>query len=114
MTHYIPTDHSQTWTGSAGGSYKWNGTLYSADMIFGSGLRSGFANLSTVPPYAQVNLGVSHAFQWSPTEKPLTVRVSVVNLFNSTYVIRNGSGIGVFAPQYGPRFGAFLSLSQAL
>jgi outer membrane receptor protein involved in Fe transport len=114
QTHWIPTDHSQTWTGSGGASYLWDGTRYSLDMIFGSGLRSGFANLSTVPPYLQVNLGVSHSFRWSPTLKPLTVSFSVVNALNSVYVIRNGTGIGVFAPQYGPRFGAYLTLSQAL
>jgi outer membrane receptor protein involved in Fe transport len=112
--HYIPTDHSQTWTGSAGASYAYYGTLFTADMIFGSGLRSGFANLTTVPPYSQINLGVSHAFKWSPNAKPLTVRFSIVNLLDSTYVIRNGTGIGVFAPQYGPRRGFYLSLSQAL
>ena len=114
MTHYIPTDHSQTWTGSAGASYAFAGTNYSTDMIFGSGLRSGFANLSTVPAYAQINLGVWHAFTWSPTAKPLTVRFSVINVLDSIYVIRDGTGIGVFAPQYGPRRGFYLSLSQAL
>jgi hypothetical protein len=30
------------------------------------------------------------------------------------YELRDGSGIGVFAPQYGPRRGYFLSLSQKL
>ncbi len=110
----IPTDHSQTWTGSAGASYLLMGTRLSADMIFGSGLRSGFANLESVPAYAQVNLGLSHAFKWSPSYKPLTVRFDIVNLFDSTYVIRDGSGIGVFAPQYGPRRGFFVGLSQAL
>ena len=113
-THYIPTDHSQTWTGSAGANYRWNSWLFSADVIAGSGLRNGFANLSTVPAYAQFNVGVSRSFKWSSNEKPLTVRVSIVNLFNSTYVIRDGSGIGVFAPQFGPRFGTYLTLSQAL
>ena len=113
-THYIPTDHSQTWTGSAGAAYLWWGTRFSADMIFGSGLRSGFANLSTVPPYDQINLGISRAFKWSPNEKPLTVSFDVVNLLDSVYVIRDGSGIGVFAPQYGPRRGFFLSLRQAI
>ncbi len=58
QNHYIPTDHSQTWTGSAGASYLWNGTRFSADLIFGSGLRDGFANLTTVPAYAQVNVGL--------------------------------------------------------
>jgi outer membrane receptor protein involved in Fe transport len=35
-SHYIYTDHAQTWTGSAGVSYLWNGTRYSADVIYGS------------------------------------------------------------------------------
>jgi outer membrane receptor protein involved in Fe transport len=114
MTHYIPTDHSQTWTGSAGASYRWMGTLFSTDMFFGSGLRSGFANLSTVPAYAQVNFGVSHDFKWAANEKPLTVRFDVINAFDSIYEIRDGSGIGVFAPQYGPRRGFYFSLRQAI
>lgn len=113
-TNYIPTDHSQTWTGSAGASYLWYGARFSADMIFGSGLRDGFANSGTVPPYTQINLGVSHEFQWSPNYKPLTVRFDIVNALDSIYVIRDGTGIGVFAPQYGPRRGFFLGLSQAL
>jgi hypothetical protein len=29
----------------------------------------------------------------------MTVRFDVVNLFDTVYFIRNGSGIGVFAPQ---------------
>jgi outer membrane receptor protein involved in Fe transport len=48
--HYIYTDHAQTITGSAGASYKWEGTRISVDMIYGSGLRSGFANTEHVPP----------------------------------------------------------------
>ena len=113
-THYIPTDHSQTWTGSAGGSYLWNGTRFSADMFFGSGLRMGFANLSTVPAYAQVNVGLSHEFKWLDDAKPTTLRFDVVNLLDSVYEIRSGSGIGVFAPQYGPRRGFFFGISQKL
>ena len=31
--------------------------------IFGSGLRTGFANTDHVPPYTQVNLGISHDFR---------------------------------------------------
>jgi TonB dependent receptor len=112
--HYIPTDHSQTWTGSAGANYVWWGARFSADMIFGSGLRSGFANLQTVPAYAQINVGVSRPFKWSENQKPLTVSFSIVNLLDSSYFIRNGTGIGVFAPQYGPRLGFYAGLSQAL
>ena len=37
-----------------------------------------------------------------PDGKPLTVRFDVVNMFDTIYQIRNGTGIGVFAPQYRP------------
>jgi len=114
-THYIYTDHAQLWTGSAGMSYLWEGTRYSADMIYGSGLRNGFANIGTVPPYTQFNLGVSHEFASPvPGLKPLTVRFDIVNVFDTIYEIRDGTGIGVFAPQFGPRCGYFVGLSQQL
>ncbi len=120
QTHYVYTDHAQTWTGSAGASYLFTqtdflkGTRISADLIYGSGLRNGFANTGTVSPYAQVNVGLSHEFpkdQISPFG-PLTIRFDVVNLLDHIYEIRDGSGIGVFAPQYGPRRGFFAGLSQ--
>jgi outer membrane receptor protein involved in Fe transport len=112
-THYIYTDHAQLWTGSAGLSYLWQGTRFSADMIYGSGLRAGFANTDHVPAYTQVNLGVSHEFAPpAPGLKPLTLRFDIVNVFDEIYQIRDGSGIGVFAPQFGPRRGYFLGLSQ--
>jgi outer membrane receptor protein involved in Fe transport len=110
-TNYIYTDHAQTWTGSAGASYRWLGTLVSADLIYGSGLRSGFANTDHVAPYTQVNLGLSHEFS-TPWGKPVTLRFDVVNLLDYPYVIRSGSGVGVFAPQYGPRRGFFAGLKQ--
>ena len=50
----------------------------------------------------------------SPDRTPLTVRFTVVNVLDTVYEIRDGTGIGVFAPQYGPRRGFFVSLSQAL
>ena len=111
QSHFIYTDHCQFLTGSAGLSYLWNGTRFSADMFYGSGLRSGDANISHVQPYAQFNVGITHEFQgWNM--KPLTLRFDVVNVFDTLYQIRSGTGIGVFAPQYGPRRGFFGGLSQ--
>ena len=115
---YVYTDHAQLLTASVGGSYLWNGTKFSADMIFGSGLRAdganGIPNGSTVPSYTQVNLGVSHDFNWVSATKPTTLRFDVVNLFDNIYEIRDGSGIGVFAPQFGPRRGFYFGISQKL
>ncbi len=113
-SHYVYTDHAQLLTASVGGSYLWNGTKLSADMIYGSGLRAGFANTDTVPSYAQVNLGIAHEFNWLSAAKPTTLRFDIVNLFDSIYEIRDGSGIGVFAPQYGPRRGFYFGISQKL
>jgi outer membrane receptor protein involved in Fe transport len=113
-SHYIYTDHAQVLTGSAGASYLWNGTRFSASMIYGSGLRSGFANTEHLPSYTQVNVGLSHDFNIVAPNKPTTVRFDVVNLFDKIYEIRDGSGIGVFAPQFGPRRGFFVGISQKL
>ena len=84
QTHWVFTDHTQ-WTGSAGGTYQFCsrparpdecdvygcrtphtlcGIRFSGDMIYGSGLRDGDANISTVPPYTQFNVGVAREFLW--------------------------------------------------
>jgi len=100
-------------TASAGASYLWQGTRFSADLIYGSGLRTtvNTPNDSHVPGYTQVNLGMSRDIQIAD-RKPLTVRFDVVNVFDTIYEIRDGSGIGVFAPQFGPRRGFYVGLSQ--
>jgi outer membrane receptor protein involved in Fe transport len=113
-THYIYTDHAQVLTASGGASYLWNGTRFSASMIYGSGLRSGFANTDHLPSYTQVNVGLSHEFKFPGWTKPTTVRFDVVNLFDKIYEIRDGSGIGVFAPQFGPRRGFYVGISQKI
>ncbi len=66
-----------------------------------------------LPFYTQVNLGVSHDFITPASTKPLTVRFDVVNVFDSIYEIRDGSGIGVFAPQYRPRRGFFVGYRRS-
>ncbi|MGH8151055.1 MAG: TonB-dependent receptor [Steroidobacteraceae bacterium] len=115
--NYIHLDHEERVSGSGGVSYTRWGTRLSADAIFGTGLRddlllpSGFAipNGDHTPSYTQVNLGASHAFIIDGSG-PLTVRLDVINLFDKIYQIRSGTGIGVFAPQYGARRGVFAGL----
>lgn len=110
--NYIPTDHDQLVTVSGGAAYRVWDTLFSTNVLYGSGLRNGFANLGTVSPHAVVNLGLAHDFQLSPTLKPTTFRITVVNVGDIAYAIRDGSGIGVFQAQYGSRRGFFAGLSQ--
>ena len=119
--NYIHLDHEQRVTASAGASYQWHHTRFSADMLFGTGLRadltlpdgSSIPNGDHLPTYLQINLGASHAFQFSGTGA-LTVRFDVINAFDRIYEIRNGTGVGVGAPQFGPRRGLFAGLSKEL
>jgi len=111
-SHYIYTDDAQETSASAGAAYHWQTVFANIDAMYGSGLRTGFANLEHVPGYVQVNAALGRDFEPWRGEKPLTVRLSVVNLLDRTYLLRSGTGIGEFAPQYGPRRGFFLELKQ--
>ncbi len=127
-SHWIYTDHTQKATGSAGVAYEfcgrsatdtefWRspcGTKLSGDMIYGYGLRSGDANIDHVPPYTQFNVGIAREFLLPNDPKPVTIRFDIVNLFDTVYEIRSGTGIGVFAPQYGPRRGYFIGISKKI
>jgi outer membrane receptor protein involved in Fe transport len=56
------------------------------------------------------NVGLSHTFNL-PEYGKIQVRFDITNLFNNAYELRTGSGIGVFAPQFGPRRGFFGGVS---
>ena len=114
LNHYHYTDDMQRMSGSAGASYRWYDTLFTTSMLYGSGLRSGFANIDHTTPYAIVNVGITHDVRWAPDAKPTTFRFDVVNLLDQVYELRDGSGIGVFAPQFGARRGYFMGVSQKL
>jgi hypothetical protein len=122
--HLIHLDHEQYLSASAGASYNWDGTRFSADLLYGSGLRknlllppgSPFASIPNgahVPGYTQVNLGVSHDFDLGHAGD-LTARFDMINVFDTKYEIRNGTGVGVGAPQWGPRRGLFFGLSKSI
>ena len=100
--HYVFLDHDQTFSASTGAEYRWQGFTFSVDGIYGSGLRSGFANTRNLPYYIQVDAGITKRFVLA-TMGAMEARLTVVNLNDHIYQIRNGTGIGVFAAQYGPR-----------
>jgi TonB dependent receptor/Carboxypeptidase regulatory-like domain/TonB-dependent Receptor Plug Domain len=106
QNHYIHTDHDQLITASAGASYRWMplGTLTSFDFLDGSGLRRTVhhPNDATVKPYQTANVGIAQPFTLPGIGK-MEARFDVFNLWDEQYVIRNGTGVGVFAKQFGPR-----------
>jgi outer membrane receptor protein involved in Fe transport len=108
--HWISLDDNQVLTSSAGVSYRLWGFSLMVDGIWGNGYHFGFANLDTQDPYVQVNAAIAHNL-WLPKIGDVEARISVVNLFDHVYLIRQGSGIGVFSPQYGPRRALYFTLA---
>ena len=114
QSKFVRTDHDQLITGSAGASYRaWAGGNISSTLIYGSGLRRGFANSDSGTPYVTVNLGVSQEFTLANGAR-WTARLDVLNLLDRSFQLRDGTGIGVGAPQFGMRRGVFAGLSRAL
>ncbi|WP_309606767.1 TonB-dependent receptor domain-containing protein [Phenylobacterium sp.] len=113
--HFIYLDHDQTYTLSGGASYRLGSTRFSTDVLCGSGLRrtpdGAPPNSGHLPGYIQVNLSIAHDFELPGG--PLTVRADLINALDEKYQIRDGSGVGVGAPQYGPRRGLFVGLTKA-
>ncbi|HLJ64689.1 MAG TPA: TonB-dependent receptor [Stellaceae bacterium] len=113
--HFIHTDHDQSLTASASISYLWAGTRFSLEMIAGSGLRNtplgASPNDGSLPTYTQINFGVSHRFEEAPGG-PLAIRLDLINGLDTIYKIRDGTGVGVGAPQFGPRRTLFAGIRK--
>jgi outer membrane receptor protein involved in Fe transport len=117
-SNWIFADHNQSWTGSAGAAYVFNmesdwATRVSADVLYGNGLRTSVVtpNDTALPPYATLNLSVTQKLPISAS-KGTQVRFDAVNVTDGSYQLRNGTGVGVGAPQFGMRRAFFVTLSQ--
>jgi outer membrane receptor protein involved in Fe transport len=112
-SNWVNVDHEQALTISSGASYVLPGGVHlNGDLLFASGLRNGFANTTSLPCYTVLNLGASQKFKLAGFGD-FEGRLVVNNVFDRVYEIRDGSGIGVFAPQFGPRRGIFIGLSKS-
>ena len=112
--HYIALDHDQKLTSSGGANYALSDhTSVGANYLFGSGLRKdgSVPNGASLPAYFQLNLNVAHDFTFQRFGK-LHTQLALLNALDRTYALRDGSGIGVGAPQFGPRRGVYLNLQK--
>jgi len=92
-------DHDQSYTASAGVSYLFKGTNFALDALYGSGLAREVGHM---PSYFQANFSVARDLNLPIIEK-VNLKFATINLFDQTYQLRDGTGIGVAASQYGPR-----------
>lgn len=109
--HYVYLDHDQRLSGSAGLSYDLDGTVLGTTATYGSGLRKDFANTGKLPPYLQIDLSATHTLQLG-SFGPLDLRTALLNVTDRKYELRDGSGIGVGAPQYGPRRAIYFGIAK--
>jgi outer membrane receptor protein involved in Fe transport len=114
--NYVYLDHNQTYTLSGGAHYKFADSEVSTDFIYGSGLRNtpvgGAPNSSALPGYTTVNAALTHQWKEASTGS-IEGRLAVINLFDKSYLLRDGTGIGVGAPQYGARRTLYVGLSKS-
>jgi len=101
--HFIVLDHQPIIGISAGANYTWKPYTFSVDALYSSGLRGGFADTDHLPAVFQVNLSAQRSFK-VPYLGELTNRITILNLFDRTNLIRPPEGIGIFQSAYGPRF----------
>jgi len=90
-------------------------TRFAVDLTAGSGLRTtlpgGPPNGAALPGYQQVNLSIVQPID-TGLYKGLEFRFDVINLLDQVYRIRSGTGLGVFAPQFGARRTFLAGLTQ--
>jgi outer membrane receptor protein involved in Fe transport len=104
-TNQMQLDHQGRFTGSGGVSYTLlkNFRVHS-DFLYGSGLRAGFGNQEELKPYCPVNLGVEYSWNLrAACIRQLKLRFDCLNVLDESYELRNGTGVGIAAPAYGPR-----------
>jgi outer membrane receptor for ferrienterochelin and colicins len=119
-THFIHLDHDQTYTASAGAAYSFGPLKLSTDLLYGSGLRrdlvlasgQSIPNGDKVPGYVQVNFAATYRLDLGKAG-PLDLRFDVINAGDERYQIRDGTGVGVGAPQWGPRRGFFAGVTKS-
>ncbi len=111
--HYIVLDHQPLYGASGGIAYNWKPYAFSFDVLYSSGLRAGFADLESLPHVVQANLSGQRTFK-VPHLGEVTDRVTLLNIFDRTNLIRPAEGIGIFQSAYGPRITVYDTLTIPL
>jgi outer membrane receptor protein involved in Fe transport len=111
--HYFVLDHTPLVGWSGGTAYRWHDYQFTFDGLFSSGLRAGFANEEQLPKIWQFDLSAARDFV-VPRLGKFTDRITLLNIFDRTNLIRPSSGIGVFQAAYGPRITVYDALTIPL
>lgn len=113
--HDTPLREDQAVTASGGVSRRWGRLRASGSLVFGSGLPTtsaeGAPNKRHLPAYAQADVSLNYRLDgWR--DRPIEVRVDLINALDTRYRLRDGTGLGDGLPSWGPRRGLFVGLEQ--
>ena len=111
--HYIVLDHQPLYGASGGITYHWKPYAFSVDGLYSSGLRGGFADLESLPHVVQVDLSGQRSFEVTHIGE-VTDRITLLNIFDRTNLIRPAEGIGIFQAAYAPRITVYNTLTIPL
>ncbi len=100
--HYVVLDVQPLYGASGGITCRWKPYIFSVEALYSSGLRGGFAYLESLPHVVQADLSGQRSFE-VPHIGEVTNRITLLNIFDRTNLIRPAQGIGVFQAAYGPR-----------
>ncbi len=116
--HYIHLDHDEHYAGSGGAAYtafaaSQYPARFSADLVVGSGLRADglVPNGRALPGYYVANLSAVETLK-SAWLRGTEFRLDVLNALDRRYEIRDGTGVGVGAPQFGLRRTVLVGVTQ--
>jgi hypothetical protein len=109
----IVLDHQPLLGITTGATYDWKPWSFSVDAIYSSGLRGGFADTEQLPSVFQLNIGIERKFE-IPGVGEVSDRVTILNAFDRTNLIRPSEGIGIFQSAYGPRLTVFDAITVPL
>jgi outer membrane cobalamin receptor len=111
--HYIVLDHQPLYGASGGIAYQWDPYYFSAETIYSSGLRGGFADLESLPHVTQTDLSAGRSFA-VPNLGDVKDTITLLNILDRTNLIRPAEGIGIFQSAYGPRITVYDTLTIPL
>ena len=99
--HYIVLDHQPLYGATGGITYSWKPWSFSLDALYSSGLRGGFADLESLPHVVQVDLSGQRGFAL-PHIGEVTNRITLLNIFDRTNLIRPARVLASFRPLTAP------------
>ena len=108
-SHYIVLDHQPFLGISTGATYDLKPYKFSVQANYTSGLDTGFANTVPLPSTFQMNVGIERSFEIAGYR--FSDRLTMLNIFDRTNLIRPAGGLGVFESAYGPRFTVYDALT---